>query len=114
MLHASPDGGVAVSILGPVSAQLPSGVAINVATEYPFDDDVTVTLSGLPAGAVTYPLYIRIPSWATGASGPAPGLSTPRSPSRRRTSSSRCTVVSSLTLRAGPSRNGAATVGPGP
>jgi hypothetical protein len=67
VLHASADGGVAVSILGPVSARLNNGVSINVTTEYPFDDDVTVTLTGLPAGALAYPLYIRIPSWATNA-----------------------------------------------
>lgn len=68
MLHASPDGGVAVSSLGPVSATLAGGVAVNVSTDYPFDDVVTVTLSGLPAGAaVAYPLYIRVPSWATNA-----------------------------------------------
>jgi hypothetical protein len=67
MLHATPDGGVAVSILGPVSATLPGGWAINVSTEYPFDDDVTITLSGLPAGALTAPLVLRIPSWASNA-----------------------------------------------
>ncbi len=67
MLHASADGGVAVSILGPVSARLNDGVSINVTTEYPFDDNVTVTLTGLPAGTLTFPLYIRIPSWATNA-----------------------------------------------
>jgi len=42
-------------------------VTINVTTDYPFDDDVTVTLSGLPAGAVAFPLYIRVPSWASNA-----------------------------------------------
>ena len=67
MLHATPDGGVAVSVLGPVSASLPNGAAIAVTGDYPFDDDVTVTLSGLPAGPVVMPLYIRIPAWATAA-----------------------------------------------
>jgi hypothetical protein len=66
MLHTSPDGGVAVSSLGPVSASLPNGVLLNVSGEYPFEDDVTVTLSGLSGTAI--PLYIRIPSWATNAS----------------------------------------------
>ena len=63
-IHASPDGGVAVSLLAPVEAQLPSGVTVTVDTEYPFNDDVNVTLSGLTSAL---PLYIRIPSWATGA-----------------------------------------------
>lgn len=69
MLHASPDGGVAVSVLGPVSAVgLPGGAAVNVSGGYPFDsDDVTVTLSNLAPGAVAYPLYIRVPSWAANA-----------------------------------------------
>ena len=67
MLHTTPDGGVAVSVLGPVSAKLPGGVAVNVSGQYPFEDDVTVTLSGLPGGAVAFPLYVRVPSWATAA-----------------------------------------------
>ena len=67
MLHATPDGGVAVSILGPVSAVFPGGWAVNVTTEYPFADDVTITLSGLPQGSLTTPLMLRIPSWATNA-----------------------------------------------
>jgi hypothetical protein len=67
MIHSTPDGGLAVSILGPVSAVLKDGVRVNVTGDYPFEDDITVTLSGLPEGAVAYPLYIRIPSWATNA-----------------------------------------------
>ena len=56
-----------MSSLGPVSALLEGGVRINVTTDYPFDDNITAALSGLPAGAVAFPLYIRIPSWATAA-----------------------------------------------
>ena len=67
MLHSTPDGGVAVSILGPVSARLAGSVSIDVSGDYPFDDNVTITLSGLPAGGVAYPLYVRVPSWATDA-----------------------------------------------
>ena len=67
MLHTSPDGGIAVSILGPVNATLPSGVSISVTGDYPFEDDVRMDLSGLPEGPLAFPLYIRIPSWATGA-----------------------------------------------
>jgi hypothetical protein len=69
MLHMSKDGGLAVSKLGPVSAVIPAlgGLAVNVSGEYPFEDDVTITLSGLPAGAITLPLYIRVPAWATAA-----------------------------------------------
>jgi len=65
MLHSTQDGGVAISSLGPVSASLPKGVNVNVSGEYPFEDDITVTLSGLSGNGI--PLYIRIPSWATNA-----------------------------------------------
>jgi hypothetical protein len=37
---------------------------VNVSTDYPFDDVVTVTVTGATAGM---PLYVRIPSWATAA-----------------------------------------------
>ena len=67
MLHTTPDGGLAVTHLAPVSASLAGGVAVNVSGDYPFNDDVTITLSGLPAGAVTFPLYVRVPGWATAA-----------------------------------------------
>jgi hypothetical protein len=67
MLHSTPDGGIAVSILGPVSARLANGVSIVVSGDYPFDDNVTITLSGLPAGGLSYPLYVRVPSWASDA-----------------------------------------------
>ena len=69
MLHASPDGGLALSLLGPVAATLPGGVGVSVSGDYPFEDDLTITLSGLPAAApLTYPLYLRIPAWAVNAS----------------------------------------------
>lgn len=67
MLHSTADGGLAVSVLGPVTASLPGGVFVAVTGDYPFDDDVVVTLSGLPAGPVIFPLYVRVPSWATAA-----------------------------------------------
>lgn len=56
-----------MSILGPVSARLGGGVAVNVSGDFPFEDDITVTLTGLPAGPLAFPLYIRVPSWAVAA-----------------------------------------------
>ena len=67
MLHTTPDGGLAVTHLAPVSASLAGGVAVNVSGDYPFGDDVKISLSGLPAGAVAFPLYVRVPGWATAA-----------------------------------------------
>ena len=67
MIHVSPDGGVALSVLGPVSALLPGGVKVNVTGDYPFEDELTITLTNLPSAPLTYPLYLRIPSWAQAA-----------------------------------------------
>ena len=40
-------------------------VKLTETTDYPFDGNVTLTLS--TEGTVTFPLYMRIPSWAKGA-----------------------------------------------
>lgn len=40
-------------------------VKLTEATDYPFDGNVTLTLS--TEGTVTFPLYLRIPAWAKGA-----------------------------------------------
>src|SRR4051812_6427935 len=65
MIHMSPDNGVMVSLLGPVTANLPNGAVIAVTGDYPFEDNVTITVSKAPSGGM--PLYVRIPSWATAA-----------------------------------------------
>ena len=66
-LHEVPGGGVAVSLLAPVKGTFAStGTTVSVDTEYPFGDDVAITVTG-PAIA-GMPLYVRIPSWATNAS----------------------------------------------
>ena len=67
MLHTTGDGGLAVTHLAPMSASLPGGVTVAVSGDYPFNDDVTISLSGLPAGPLAYPLYVRVPAWATAA-----------------------------------------------
>jgi uncharacterized protein len=71
--HATPAGGLALSMLAPVVVRASGGsgsgsgggVIVSVATEYPFGDTVNVTLSGLAGKA--FPLEIRIPAWAGGA-----------------------------------------------
>ena len=96
MIHVPAGGkGVAVSLLGPVSATLPDGTKINVTTarqrsvpapplllrhvhhlafphplhlqDYPFGDDVSIALTSIPGAIATYPVYVRIPNWATAA-----------------------------------------------
>ena len=72
MVYATPDGGIAIAALGPVSAALPHGGPRVVASgDYPFEDIVSFALSDLAAhpvtGAVATPVYLRVPSWATGA-----------------------------------------------
>jgi hypothetical protein len=41
-------------------------VSLVTATRYPFEEDVTITVTQSPAGG--FPLYLRIPTWAEGAS----------------------------------------------
>ena len=64
MIHVAPDGGAAISMLGPATATFPTGATLSVDTEYPFGDTLTITMTNRPAGM---PLYVRIPKWATAA-----------------------------------------------
>jgi hypothetical protein len=46
---------------------VPGGL-INVTGDYPFEDTLTISITGLgPNGAATYPVDVRIPAWATAA-----------------------------------------------
>ena len=74
MVHGTGNGGVAISILGPLAATVPlaganagASAAITVSTEYPFGDslDIGLTHTGAPSGGV--PVWVRIPGWATAA-----------------------------------------------
>ena len=61
------DDGVAVVFYAPASTTLPEyiggGATVQTITNYPYDDTVTiVTLS-----SAAFPLYVRIPGWATNA-----------------------------------------------
>lgn len=61
------DGGVAVTMWAPVTATTSNATTVNVNTAYPFGDTAAVTVT--PAAGVTAPMpvYLRIPSWAAGA-----------------------------------------------
>lgn len=69
LVMATADGGLAITAYGPCTArvELESGARVNLAveTDYPFKGKVVVRISvDRPA---TFPLLLRIPAWATGA-----------------------------------------------
>lgn len=66
---ATPDGGLAAVAYGPsrVTARLGEAtVVLEQETEYPFREGVRIRV--LSPTAVTFPLHLRIPGWAEGAS----------------------------------------------
>ena len=70
LVMATPDGGLAVIAYGPCEASTTVGggtpVRLAVDTAYPFDGAITLRITlGAPAA---FPLVLRIPAWADGAS----------------------------------------------
>lgn len=69
LVMATTDGGLAITTYGPCSAQveLDNGVRVqlNVETEYPFKGQILVRVK--VDRAATFPLLLRIPGWAKGA-----------------------------------------------
>jgi hypothetical protein len=64
----SPDGGLVAAVYAPCRVATKLGtnpISLNVETEYPFKQDVRITVS--PATAASFPLRLRIPAWAKGA-----------------------------------------------
>jgi hypothetical protein len=64
----SPDDGLVAALYAPCHVETKVGghrVAVTVETEYPFKQDVRIHLS--PATAFRFPLRLRIPAWANGA-----------------------------------------------
>ena len=70
LVMASADGGLATMLYAAneTTALVADGVSLRMveATHYPFDETITLTLH--PERDVTFPLYLRIPAWAEGAS----------------------------------------------
>jgi hypothetical protein len=65
----TPDGGLAAVAYAPSEARFRSGdvpVSVALDTDYPFRDTLTLTVS--PDRPVRFPLQLRVPSWAEGAS----------------------------------------------
>ena len=66
----TPDGGLVAAILAPSSVTSPVGaegdvVTVEEETEYPFRGEVTFTVRA--ARPVRFPLLVRVPGWAVGA-----------------------------------------------
>lgn len=67
---ASPDGGLAAVAYAPstVMADLPdSRVTVSLATDYPFRETLQFTVKTAAGATVEFPLHLRIPAWAEGA-----------------------------------------------
>ena len=45
MIQLTSDG-AAINLLGPATATLPNGVVVSMSTEYPFEDDILITVAG--------------------------------------------------------------------
>lgn len=64
----SVDGGLAAMAWAPCAVEDTVGgvpVRIEVATDYPFDDEIRLTVH--PARPARFPLHLRVPAWAAGA-----------------------------------------------
>ena len=65
---ATPDGGLAAIAYAPSEARFTSGevpVTVALETDYPFRETLTLTVS--PERPVSFPLVLRVPAWADGA-----------------------------------------------
>lgn len=66
---ATPDGGLAAVVYGPsiVNAEVAGGVQVSITetTDYPFDNHISFRVD--PERPVSFPLIVRIPGWADGA-----------------------------------------------
>jgi hypothetical protein len=69
LVYATPDNGAAVVLYGACTANMKvadrKNVTVKEETRYPFDENVQFTLT--MKGKATFSLYLRIPSWTTGA-----------------------------------------------
>ena len=66
LMLATPDNGIAAAIYGACTAKVKvvdgKTVEITEETNYPFEESIRFTINS--AGGVTFPLYLRIPTWA--------------------------------------------------
>ncbi|MFC2710996.1 beta-L-arabinofuranosidase domain-containing protein [Hoylesella oralis] len=68
LIYATPDNGVAVALYAACEAEVKVNgnkkVTITETTDYPFSDKICFTIS---KGGGRFPIYLRIPSWTSGA-----------------------------------------------
>lgn len=62
VVYSTSDGGAAVGLFAPSLSTLPDGSTVDIETNYPYEDEVQITVEAKSA----MPLYIRIPGWAVG------------------------------------------------
>jgi hypothetical protein len=78
----TPDEGIVAAAYAPSRAEFHSGdtpVAVALDTDYPFRETLTITVA--PARAARFPLVLRVPAWAKGATvSVAGGAETPMKP----------------------------------
>ena len=67
MWMKTPDDGLAATLYGPCTVKATVAgdvdVKLSVTTDYPFGEDITMTVA--PAKAVRFPLHFRIPGWCS-------------------------------------------------
>jgi hypothetical protein len=66
---ATLDGGLAAVVHGPGTLKAKAGkgaVTLETTTRYPFEETITIAVKETSAGS--FPIYVRIPEWADGAS----------------------------------------------
>ena len=120
---ATADGGLAAVVYGPtaVHATLPKAGAVGLTeqTDYPFDGAVHLTVS--PEHPAVFPLQLRIPAWAAGATlsingrpEPAPAVGTFVTLRRTWTDGDRVDLNLPMPLSTIPGVNGSVSVARGP
>jgi len=65
---AAPEGGLAIIAYAPCEVQFRSGdvsVSAKLETDYPFRETLSLTVD--PEGTTSFPLFLRVPGWAAGA-----------------------------------------------
>lgn len=70
LIYATPDEGVAAILYAACTAKVKvaggNEVTVREVTNYPFDEKITFTVDA--DSPVSFPLYLRVPSWSRGAS----------------------------------------------
>ena len=63
MVFTTEDNGVAFGAYAPLHAKVSDDVSVEIMTDYPFDDKITISVSSKNK----IPVYLRVPCWAEDA-----------------------------------------------